>query len=159
MVSKRKLVLDWWILTFLPLLILAITLGMSLLVKGWETTLKLAVEQLLSFSLVLSTSDLAIRATRFSQDDKETSRLIPLIPIIISSGLLFTYVVINSSQEYWKHYFFLALGILTTIFSLFSYYKNQIYLEDNLAVEIVKEKKSQEQEDMLNFEESENEDR
>lgn len=147
--------LDWWILTFLPLLVLSIILIMSLLVSGGIVTLKLAIEQLLTFSLLLSTSDLAKRAMHITNDDHKTPRLVPLITIILSTGFLFTYVALQiSDMTNWINYLFLFLAVATTIASLRLYYKNPVHKEPKTS-DYVDERINQEK-DLLNLEEEDN---
>ena len=162
--------IDWYITSLIPLLIIGIIMLMSYIQRGALTTLNLAIEQILTFSLLLSTADLAKRAS-WSPSDKKTTRLLPLITIILATGLLFVFVglgvtpfprmvvdakINNSPFTYVTiHSFFFILSIITMIISLLFYYFNPAHNEKT-ETDIVNEREEDLEDAQNYFEEKDN---
>lgn len=146
--NQRKF--DWWILTLIPLLLIIILSIIILVKNGLIEALSIFVQQVLTFSFILSTTDFALRS--FLDKTDPSSRLSPLLGIVIAFGTYVIYIFILDSEYYNLINVFIFTIITLVIFSLAVrlYYKNPN--SNYIDVDPVKTKIEEQEKDDEKFE-------
>ena len=153
LIKFQKRTTDWWILTILPLILIFVVALVSYFNKGVYGALSVCIQQILTFSFVLSSTDLALRS-RINKED-ECSRLIPLIPLIVAFSAFIIYValidkILLEVQAEIIYGIFMIVTLMIGYFSILLYNNNP--LSNPFKPDYVKEKINQEEEDVKKFE-------
>lgn len=149
--EKRSL--DWWILTVLPIFFILVVMTIEYLNKGLFSALSAGIQQILTFSVVLSSTDFALRPMIRKEDCP--SRLIPIIPLFCA---FITYIIYIMSIDtliikYPKTIVYAVFSIITVALGIFSIilYNNNSFT-NLFETDPVEQKLEQDQEDIKLFE-------
>ncbi|MFH0869620.1 MAG: hypothetical protein V1866_01020 [archaeon] len=152
-IKFKKKTPDWWILTLLPLLLILSVSVISYFTNGIYTALSAFIEQILTFSFVLSSTDLALRSKIVKEDKR--SRLPPIIPLILAFIIFIIYVALidTITARFSKDVIYCVFVLITIIIGYASIilYNNNPY-SDPFEPNPVEEKIGQEEADMKRFE-------
>jgi hypothetical protein len=153
LISFQKRTVDWWIITFLPVLLISSVGVIWYFKKDLIQALSTFVQQALTFSFVLSSTDLALR-TKIDPKDR-SSRLLPLIPLIVAFVTYIIYVTLFDLDTctLFTVAIFSIISVAITYTSILLYNNNP--MSDNLEPgpsTFVDERSQQEEEDVKEFE-------
>ncbi|MDE1871206.1 MAG: hypothetical protein KGI06_03120 [Candidatus Micrarchaeota archaeon] len=151
MVKFEKKTKDWWFLTLLPVFLIILLFAVNYLIKGWESSLSSFIEETLIFSIVLSSTDLALR--KVGQVNGR-SKLAPMYPLFLGIIVLSVYeAAINIIVVKYSNIVYIPVALLA---ALLAYVSFKLY-NDNPSSGFdepnpVKTRATQEKKDLQEFE-------
>lgn len=126
--SFREREIDWWIFTLLPIVLIIIVSILMFDSFGFVSAIILFAQQILAFSIVLSSTDLGLKSRDI---DNKQSIGIPLLIIIISlTGLIYFYLFeARLIESDYKIIIGVSLSVLMSYFSILLYNNNPKSIE------------------------------
>lgn len=149
----RNKSLDWYILTFLPILLIICLATIDYFSKGLKQSITGFSQQLLILSIIVSSTDFALRG-KFLESDKQNRKsiLVPLLPIIFAFVIYVIYVGFFGSEPTAETplFIFLILSVIINCTSMILYIDNP--MSNNLEISYAEKLQKQTSNDIENWE-------